>query len=103
MRWSWLKCIPFNVMPLLPPKLKEVAEEGGLLAESMLILLCLFDHGLILGSDSVVDSAPEGRTANCRAGSDNRGDRDHTTSQGKNCKVHSSCLTCCCCYHCYCL
>ena len=72
MRWSWLKCTtspPFDVMPPLPPKeLKEVAEEGGSLAGSLLILLRLFDHGLILGSDeSAIDSAPEnGKGSDCK-------------------------------------
>jgi hypothetical protein len=39
---------PF-IPPLPPKELKEVAEEGGSLAESVLILLRLFDGGLILG------------------------------------------------------
>jgi hypothetical protein len=59
---------PFDVMQPLPPKeLKEVAEEGGSLAESVLILLRLLDRGLILGSDPVVDSAPEnGKGSDCK-------------------------------------
>jgi hypothetical protein len=61
-RWRWeevelAEVYPFNFIP--PKELKEVAEEGGSLAESDLILLRLFDGGLILVSDSVVDSAPE--------------------------------------------
>ena len=59
---------PFNVIPpLLPKELKEVAEEGGSLAESVLILLRLFDGGPILGSDSVFNSTPEnGKGSDCK-------------------------------------
>ena len=48
-------------------ELKEEAEEGGLLAESVLSLLRLLDRGLMLRSDSVLDSTPEkGKGSDCK-------------------------------------